>query len=67
MRRYVTYLTQALQRRELFAWLQLQPQVWWHTLLFRDAYNWGGMAADEAVARLQVGELEDFKHDCLHV
>ena len=50
----MTYLTQALQRRELFAWLQLQPQVWWHTLLFRDPYNWGGMAADEAVAQLQV-------------
>jgi hypothetical protein len=26
-------------------WLDLSPQRWWHALLFRDAYNWGGVEA----------------------
>ena len=33
--RYTDYLLQALRRRELFAWLELQPEVFWHTLLYR--------------------------------
>ena len=33
--RYADYLLQALRRRELFAWLELQPEVFWHTLLYR--------------------------------
>lgn len=33
--RYVDYLLDALRRRELFLWLELQPATFWHTLLFR--------------------------------
>lgn len=43
--RYTRYLLEALKRRELFGWLDLAPVRWWHALLFRDAYNWGGIEA----------------------
>ena len=33
--RYVDYRLDALRRRELFMWLELQPATFWHTLLFR--------------------------------
>lgn len=35
--RYVDYLLDALRRRGLFMWLELQPATFWHTLLFRFA------------------------------
>lgn len=35
--RYVDYLLDALRKRELFMWLELQPATFWHTLLFRFA------------------------------
>ena len=39
------YLLDALRKRELFAWLQLSPKHFWHTLLFRDHYNYFGIKA----------------------
>lgn len=42
---YVDYLLDALRRRELFMWLELQPATFWHTLLFRDWYNFLGIQA----------------------
>jgi len=45
---YTQYLLDALRKRELFSWLDLAPQRWWHVLLFRDPYNWGGIDVPEA-------------------
>jgi hypothetical protein len=43
--RYVAYLLETLAKRELFKWVELIPEKWWHTLLFRDTHNWGGLLA----------------------
>lgn len=43
--RYVDYLLEALKRRELFQWLTLAPAGFLHTLLFRDRFNFMGVAA----------------------
>ena len=43
--RYVDYLLDALRKKELFTWLQLSPKQFWHTLLFRDRYNFFGIKA----------------------
>ena len=43
--RYVDYLLEAVGKRELFALLRLEPEKWWHGLLFRDRYNMLGIAA----------------------
>lgn len=42
---YLRYLLEALKRRELFSWIELVPQKWWHSLLYRDPHNWGGLEA----------------------
>jgi hypothetical protein len=42
---YVRCLLDTLARRDLFGWLTLSPARWWHCLLYRDAYNWGGVEA----------------------
>jgi DNA polymerase epsilon subunit 1 len=42
---YVRYLLDTLAKRDLFSWLTLAPSRWWHCLLYRDAYNWGGVEA----------------------
>lgn len=39
------YLLDTLAKRDLFSWLTLAPARWWHCLLYRDAYNWGGVEA----------------------
>ncbi len=44
------YLLEALRRRELFAWLRLEPRAAWHALLFRDRFNWQGLSAPLAPA-----------------
>jgi hypothetical protein len=44
-RRYVDYLLDALHKRELFRMLPLTPKQFWHTLLFRDRYNYFGIKA----------------------
>jgi DNA polymerase epsilon subunit 1 len=54
-------LLEALKRRELFVWLDLSPQRWWHALLFCDAYNWGGVEAqlgEQLAASLAPGAQE---------
>ena len=42
---YVRYLLDTLAKRDLFSWLTLAPSRWWHALLYRDAYNFGGVEA----------------------
>ena len=43
--RYVDFLLEALKRQELFGWIQLISETWWHSLLWRDAYNFLGVRA----------------------
>ena len=43
--RYVDFLLEALKRQDLFAWIQLVPETWWHSLLWRDAFNFLGVHA----------------------
>ena len=43
--RYVDYLLEAVRGRELFTWVRLEPEAWWHALLLRDRYNLLGLAA----------------------
>lgn len=42
---HVDYLLGALKRKELFSWLALVPHRWWHTMLWRDPFNFGGLDA----------------------
>jgi hypothetical protein len=41
----VDYLLEAVTRRELFQWLRLEPDAFWHGLLWRDGFNHLGIAA----------------------
>ncbi|KAJ4724769.1 DNA polymerase epsilon catalytic subunit [Melia azedarach] len=42
---YCDSLLKALQTRELFEWIELEPVLFWHSLLFMDQYNYGGIPA----------------------
>lgn len=39
------YLLEAVRKRDLFQWLRLESEAFWHALLFRDRYNYLGIAA----------------------
>jgi hypothetical protein len=41
----VDYLLDAVGKRELFSLLRMEPEKFWHTLLFRDRYNHLGILA----------------------
>ncbi|KAI3783594.1 hypothetical protein L1987_42678 [Smallanthus sonchifolius] len=42
---YCDSLLETLQKRELFKWIELEPTQFWHSLLFMDQYNYGGIQA----------------------
>ncbi|XP_021832845.1 DNA polymerase epsilon catalytic subunit A-like isoform X1 [Prunus avium] len=42
---YCDSLLKTLQARELFEWIELEPLQFWHSLLFMDQYNYGGIPA----------------------
>ncbi|CAN1252331.1 DNA polymerase epsilon catalytic subunit A [Linum perenne] len=42
---YCDSLLKTLQSRELFEWIELEPVQYWHSLLFMDQYNYGGIPA----------------------
>ncbi|XP_023756876.1 DNA polymerase epsilon catalytic subunit A [Lactuca sativa] len=42
---YCDSLLKALQERDLFEWIELEPMQFWHSLLFMDQYNYGGLQA----------------------
>lgn len=44
--RYVDYLLDAVGKRDLFSLLRMEPERFWHSLLFRDRYNYFGILAD---------------------
>ncbi|KAK1354606.1 DNA polymerase epsilon catalytic subunit [Heracleum sosnowskyi] len=42
---YCDSLLRALQTRDLFEWIEIEPMQFWHSLLFMDQYNYGGIQA----------------------
>ncbi|PON38200.1 DNA-directed DNA polymerase [Parasponia andersonii] len=48
---YCDSLLKTLQTRDLFEWIELEPLQFWHSLLFMDQYNYGGIPsrADESM------------------
>ncbi|KAH7671411.1 DNA polymerase epsilon subunit 1 protein [Dioscorea alata] len=42
---YCDCLLKTLQTRDLFEWIELEPMHYWHSLLFMDQYNYGGIQA----------------------
>ncbi|KAL4591685.1 hypothetical protein LXL04_004655 [Taraxacum kok-saghyz] len=40
---YCDSLLKTLQTRDLFEWIELEPMQFWHSLLFMDQYNYGGI------------------------
>ncbi|KAJ4832189.1 DNA polymerase epsilon catalytic subunit A [Turnera subulata] len=42
---YCNSLVKTLQSREMFEWIELEPLQYWHSLLFMDQYNYGGIPA----------------------
>lgn len=46
---FIEGLRGALRTRELFNWLELEPNKVWHTLLFKGPHDFGGLAAAENV------------------
>ncbi|TQD77364.1 hypothetical protein C1H46_037096 [Malus baccata] len=40
---YCDSLLKTLQTRELFEWIELEPLHFWHSLLFMDQFNYGGI------------------------
>ncbi|KAK9279688.1 hypothetical protein L1049_013368 [Liquidambar formosana] len=49
---YCDSVLKTLQNRDLFEWIELEPLHFWHSLLFMDQYNYGGIQA-----RAQGGSL----------
>ncbi|XP_051120943.1 DNA polymerase epsilon catalytic subunit A-like [Andrographis paniculata] len=42
---YCDSVLKTLQTRDLFEWIELEPCQFWHSLLFMDQYNYGGIQA----------------------
>ncbi|KAK8952512.1 DNA polymerase epsilon catalytic subunit A [Platanthera zijinensis] len=42
---YCDCVIKTLQTRDLFEWIELEPLHFWHSLLFMDQYNYGGIQA----------------------
>ncbi|KAL9391175.1 hypothetical protein Peur_015095 [Populus x canadensis] len=53
---YCDSVLKTLQNRELFEWIELEPLQFWHSLLFMDQYNYGGIPA----------RPDDSSHNGLH-
>ncbi|BBN04847.1 DNA polymerase epsilon subunit 1 [Marchantia polymorpha subsp. ruderalis] len=45
---YCEYLLKTVKARELFEWIDLRPKQYWHSLLFMDQHNYGGIKANTA-------------------
>ncbi|XP_010242612.1 PREDICTED: DNA polymerase epsilon catalytic subunit A-like [Nelumbo nucifera] len=44
-RAYCDCILKTLQTRDLFEWIEFEPLHFWHSLLFMDQYNYGGIQA----------------------
>ncbi|KAF6166038.1 hypothetical protein GIB67_012935 [Kingdonia uniflora] len=54
---YCDCLLKTLQTRDLFEWIELDPLHFWHSLLFMDQYNYGGIRArDNGSSSLDTAE-----------
>lgn len=40
---YCDSLLKTLQNRDLFEWIEMEPVQFWHSLLYMDQYNYGGI------------------------
>ncbi|XP_074301915.1 DNA polymerase epsilon catalytic subunit A-like [Silene latifolia] len=49
-RAYCERLLKALQTRDMFEWIEIEPLHFWHSLLFMDQYNYGGIQAKDSDA-----------------
>ncbi|PRW20477.1 DNA polymerase epsilon catalytic subunit A [Chlorella sorokiniana] len=47
---YADYILDTLSKRELFQWLSLTPHKFWHTLLWKDRFNYLGILAEVPTA-----------------
>ncbi|XP_026665327.2 DNA polymerase epsilon catalytic subunit A isoform X2 [Phoenix dactylifera] len=57
-RAYCDCLLKTLQTRDLFEWIELEPLHFWHSLLFMDQYNYGGIQA-KSTTLSPIENLED--------
>nr|XP_019702821.2 DNA polymerase epsilon catalytic subunit A isoform X2 [Elaeis guineensis] len=57
-RAYCDCLLKTLQTRDLFEWIELEPLHFWHSLLFMDQYNYGGIQA-KSTTLSHTDNLED--------
>ncbi|EHA8586834.1 hypothetical protein COCNU_scaffold001050G000020 [Cocos nucifera] len=55
---YCDCLLKTLQTRDLFEWIELEPLHFWHSLLFMDQYNYGGILA-KSTTLSHTDNLED--------
>ncbi|XP_072950830.1 DNA polymerase epsilon catalytic subunit A-like [Typha angustifolia] len=55
---YCDCLLKTLQTRELFEWIELEPLHFWHSLLFMDQFNFGGIQA-KLPAGCLIDNIED--------
>ncbi|XP_049379283.1 DNA polymerase epsilon catalytic subunit A-like isoform X1 [Solanum stenotomum] len=51
---YCDNVIKNVQSRELFEWIELEPLQFWHSLLFMDQYNYGGIRARHSDEPLEV-------------
>ncbi|CAM8878713.1 unnamed protein product [Rhodiola kirilowii] len=56
---YCDSVLRALQTRDLFEWIELEPQHFWHSLLFMDQYNFGGIQATPSEGGDSVNDSEN--------
>jgi len=59
---YCEYLLKTIKTRELFEWIDLEPKIYWHSLLFMDQYNYGGVQAKD-ILPLDAAETADSSQD----
>ncbi|KAL5555227.1 hypothetical protein UlMin_037463 [Ulmus minor] len=55
---YCDSLLKTLQTRELFEWIELEPLHFWHSLLFMDQYNYGGIPAKADESRHDESQVD---------
>ncbi|KAL0460774.1 UNVERIFIED_CONTAM: DNA polymerase epsilon catalytic subunit A [Sesamum latifolium] len=62
---YCESVRKTLQTRDLFEWIELEPFQFWHSLLFMDQYNYGGIQArvQDGVAEEHSGASLDSMHN----
>lgn len=56
---FVENIRQVLLSRDLFSWLDVAPQREWHSLLFRDPFNYGGVVVGGGEQDLGEAEEEE--------